>query len=113
MSVEMEIPFVGLVGWSGSGKTTLLEALIAEFDRRGVRVAVVKHTHHRHLQTDSPGADSWRFGQAGAIHTTLWAPDQVVHTHRCRAPYSLAEVLAGVHDVDLIFIEGHKAGAYP
>ena len=106
------IPYIGFVGWSSSGKTTLLEALIAEFDRRGMRTAVVKHTHHRNLQTDKPGKDSWRFGQAGAVHTALWTPDRVVQTHRCTEPFTLSEVLAGVHDVDLILVEGYKGGSY-
>ncbi len=113
MLSDRQIPYVGLVGWSGSGKTTLLETLIAAFDERGVRVGVVKHTHHRNLQTDEPGKDSWRFGKAGAVHTTLWTPDRVVHTHRCRKPLPLSAVLANVHGVDLILVEGYKGGAYP
>lgn len=107
-----QIPYIGFVGWSGSGKTTLLEALIAEFELRGVRTAVVKHTHHRNLQTDKLGKDSWRFGEAGAVHTSLWAPDRVVHTHRCQEPLPLSAVLAGVHDVDLILVEGYKGDVY-
>ena len=113
MRSDGHIPYVGVVGWSGSGKTTLLEALILEFDRRGMRVAVVKHTHHRHLQTDRPGKDSWRFGDVGAVHTALWAPDRVVHTHRWDEVPSLSTVLAGVHNVDLIFVEGYKESHYP
>jgi len=76
-------------------------------------VAVVKYTHHRHLQTDQPGKDTWRFEQAGAVHTTLWSPDRVVHTHRYARPPSPDLVLQDVHDVDVILIEGYKGGHYP
>jgi molybdopterin-guanine dinucleotide biosynthesis protein MobB len=113
MERDGRIPYIGFVGWSGSGKTTLLEALLSEFKRRGLRIAVVKHTHHRNIQTDRQGKDSRRFADAGAVHTTLWAPDRLVHTHRSRDARSLSFVLAGVYDADLILVEGYKGGRYP
>ena len=36
----------GVTGWKNAGKTTLTERLVAEFVRRGWRVATVKHAHH-------------------------------------------------------------------
>ena len=56
---------LGFAGYSGSGKTTLLEKLIPRLTARGLRVAVVKHTHHD-VDWDTPGKDSWRHRQAGA-----------------------------------------------
>ena len=55
----------GLAGWSGAGKTTLAEKLIAEFTRRGLAVASIKHAHHN-FDPDTPGKDSWRHRKAGA-----------------------------------------------
>ena len=37
---------VCIAGWSDSGKTTLIERLIPLLMGRGLRVGVVKHTHH-------------------------------------------------------------------
>ena len=47
----METPVFGVVGWKNSGKTTLTERLVAEFSARGLRVSMVKHTHHNVIKT--------------------------------------------------------------
>lgn len=107
------IPIVAFVGRSGAGKTTLLERVITVLDARGVRVAIVKHTHHTGLATDLPGTDSRRLWEAGAQHTTLWAPDRVAHTRRASTPPTLAAVLRAIHDVDVILVEGDKRGPLP
>ena len=36
----------GVTGWKNAGKTTLVERLVAEFVRRGWRIATIKHAHH-------------------------------------------------------------------
>ena len=36
----------GFAGWSGSGKTTLIEQVIPCIAGRGLKVSVIKHTHH-------------------------------------------------------------------
>ena len=63
MAVEQG-EFVSLLGPSGSGKTTMLEALIPFFVARGLRVSMIKHTHHD-FDIDRPGKDSWRLREAG------------------------------------------------
>lgn len=108
----MTIPTIGFVGRSNSGKTMLIERLLAEFTRRGVRVAVVKHTMHRQVETDLPGKDSRRYWDAGAAQTALVAGDRVVLTRRANAP-AVEDVLAQIESVDLIIVEGHKKAAYP
>ena len=55
-----------VVGHSGSGKTTLVEKLLHELSGRGLRVATIKHAHHK-VVLDTPGKDSFRYKQAGAI----------------------------------------------
>ena len=56
---------LGLVGWSGSGKTTLIIKLIPELNRRGLKVATLKHAHHN-FDVDKPGKDSYEHRKAGA-----------------------------------------------
>ncbi|VEB43226.1 Molybdopterin-guanine dinucleotide biosynthesis protein B [Chromobacterium violaceum] len=55
---------LGICGYSGSGKTTLLEALLPLLGRRGLRVSVIKHSHHD-VELDTPGKDSFRHRRAG------------------------------------------------
>ncbi|MDD2721830.1 MAG: molybdopterin-guanine dinucleotide biosynthesis protein B [Gallionella sp.] len=64
---------VAVVGYSGSGKTTLIEKLLPVLTAEGIRVATLKHTHHR-VALDTPGKDSWRFKQAGAVASMLVTP---------------------------------------
>jgi len=60
------LPLLGFVAWSGTGKTTLLERLIPRLVARGLRLGVLKHTHHA-FDIDQPGKDSHRLRQAGAV----------------------------------------------
>jgi molybdopterin-guanine dinucleotide biosynthesis protein MobB len=103
-----DIPVLSIVGTSGSGKTTLLEKLIAELERRGYRVGVIKHHPHPGLETDVPGKDTWRMAQAGAMEVVLATPDWLVHRRRMEGDPPLSEVVKAVHDVDLILVEGYK-----
>lgn len=63
---------IGFVGRSGSGKTTLIERLIPLWRNMGLRVSVIKHTHHD-IDFDQPGKDSHRHRQAGAVEVLLTA----------------------------------------
>ena len=79
-------PVIGIAGWKKSGKTTLAVRLIAEFTRRGLKVATVKHAHHdfqiddaRDRQRPPPPrgrlAGGRRLGQAlGADHRARRRP---------------------------------------
>ncbi|HWZ09972.1 MAG TPA: molybdopterin-guanine dinucleotide biosynthesis protein MobB, partial [Xanthobacteraceae bacterium] len=44
---------IGLAGWSGAGKTTLITRVVPLLNRRGIRVATVKHAHHA-FEIDRP-----------------------------------------------------------
>jgi molybdopterin-guanine dinucleotide biosynthesis protein MobB len=63
---------VSVVGRKNSGKTTLLVALAAELQRRGLRVASVKHSHHD-FEVDQPGKDSWRHFHEGVVEAVVVA----------------------------------------
>ena len=106
-------PVLSIVGLSGSGKTTLLEKVVRELNDRGYRLAVIKHHHHRGLQFDKPGTDTWRFAQAGADHVVLAGPDKAIHIRSFAEEPGLKQLASGIRGVDLIITEGYKHEAIP
>jgi molybdopterin-guanine dinucleotide biosynthesis protein B len=100
---------LGVVGWSGSGKTTLVEFLVARLFARGVRVNVVKHSHHD-IVLEPAHKDSARFRTAGAAQVMIASPYRVAIMRELRgAPEpSLAEQLACLDAADLTLVEGYK-----
>ena len=94
------------VGHSGSGKTTLIEKLLRELSGRGLRVATIKHAHHK-LVLDTPGKDSWRYKQAGAVMSMLVTTNElqlVADAVDHREPEQLAQRFLG--EADLVLAEG-------
>ena len=67
---DFSIPVLGFAAFSGSGKTTLLEKLIPLLRARGLRLALIKHSHHD-FEMDRPGKDSDRLRRAGAGQVLL------------------------------------------
>ncbi|KGQ38712.1 molybdopterin-guanine dinucleotide biosynthesis protein B [Gallibacterium anatis] len=103
------IPMLGITGYSGTGKTTLLEKLLPLLAARGIRTAVIKHTHHN-VQLDKPGKDSWRMQQAGAKQVIMTCDQRWALMTETPALVSL-DYLAAQFDpqsVDLILVEGFK-----
>ncbi len=106
----MSVPVFSFVAFSGTGKTTFLEKLIPELKARGLRVAVYKHDAHE-FEIDKKGKDSWRFTAAGADVTVISSNTKAaVMENRYVSP---EELVAGLHDVDIIITEGYKAGPWP
>lgn len=110
------IPILGFAAASGTGKTTLLTQLIPLLKQQGLRVGLIKHSHHN-FEIDKPGKDSFRLRAAGA------SPVMLVSSHR-RAVITefsepieprLAEQLPVFENqgLDLILVEGFKAEAFP
>jgi molybdopterin-guanine dinucleotide biosynthesis protein MobB len=104
----------GVTGWKNSGKTGLMERLVAEFTRRGLRVATVKHAHHR-ADIDQAGTDSHRHRVAGAGQVLLATPERwALMTELHGAPEPCVEdLLAWLDPHDIALIEGYKAGSHP
>jgi molybdopterin-guanine dinucleotide biosynthesis adapter protein len=111
-----KIPILGFAAFSGTGKTTLLTQVIPALTASGLRIGLVKHSHHD-FQIDQPGKDSYRLRQAGA-ETVM-----IVSSHR-RAVITeitpamepkLSEQLLALDQsqLDLILVEGFKAEKFP
>ncbi|MDD5301065.1 MAG: molybdopterin-guanine dinucleotide biosynthesis protein B [Gallionella sp.] len=100
-----------VVGHSGSGKTTLVEKLLRELSGRGLRVATIKHAHHK-VVLDTPGKDSYRYKHAGAVMSMLVTSNElqlVADAVDQREPEQLAQRFLG--EADLVLVEGFSHGA--
>jgi molybdopterin-guanine dinucleotide biosynthesis protein B len=104
-----EASVLGVIGWSGSGKTTLLEYLVAQLAGRGVRVNVVKHSHHD-IVLEPPHKDSARLRTAGAAEVMIASPYRIAIMRELRDAQEppLAELLARLGPADLTLVEGYK-----
>jgi len=114
--LSQDIPLLGFIGWSGSGKTTLLAKLIAILRGRGLRIAVVKNTHHD-LEIDLPGKDSYILRQAGANQVLITGRNRwalISETPELAEP-DLSELLTHLDytHLDWIFVEGFKHFPFP
>ncbi|GAB3463592.1 molybdopterin-guanine dinucleotide biosynthesis protein B [Massilia terrae] len=105
---------LGVVGWSGSGKTTLLEHLVAGLAARGMRVNVIKHSHHD-VVLEPPHKDSARLRSAGAAEVMLASPYRIAVVRELRAEPEpgLAELLSQLSPAALTLVEGYKWAAIP
>jgi cyclic pyranopterin phosphate synthase len=104
------IPVFAFAAYSGTGKTTIIERVVRALKEKGLRLAVIKHDGHR-FEIDREGKDSWRFTQAGADITILSSQEKTAYMEQ--RPLSLKALLAMVHDVDLILVEGYKNEGLP
>jgi molybdopterin-guanine dinucleotide biosynthesis protein B len=105
-------PMVSIVGFSGAGKTTLLEKLICELAGRGCRVGTVKHDVHG-FEMDTPGKDSWRHKQAGAVTTIISSPRRIGMVMDVDHDHHPDELKRFFQNVDIVFTEGYKQGDKP
>ena len=73
-----------------------------------MRVAVVKHTHHRAIEFDRTGTDTWRAYAAGADPVIGVAPDQVIRRTRATANLQslLDELASGSDPPAWVLVEG-------
>jgi len=105
---------LGIAGYSGSGKTTLIEKLLPRLRAAGLRVSVIKQSHHD-FEVDVPGKDSWRHRAAGAQEVLLTSPHRWMLVNELRgAPEpGLHEHLGRLSPCDLVLVEGYKHADIP
>jgi molybdopterin-guanine dinucleotide biosynthesis protein B len=105
---------IGIVGFSNSGKTELICRLLPLLTARGLKVAVLKHSHHPDLARADQGKDTWRYRQAGAHAVALAAPGLVQVIRSFPGEPELQQALAMLAgQANLIVVEGYKTGPLP
>jgi molybdopterin molybdotransferase len=108
------LPLVAIVGRSESGKTLLVEQLIAEFKRRGYKIAALKHSHCGDIEVDQPGKDTWKFAQAGSDAVCISSPRKLAFIKKSDHDLRVEEVLPIIgHEFDLVLVEGFKKSKLP
>jgi molybdopterin-guanine dinucleotide biosynthesis protein MobB len=112
----LNIPILGFAAYSGTGKTTLLLKLLPLLKAKGLRIAMLKHTHHD-FDIDKPGKDSYRLREAGAEQMLVASSQRfalMVETGNYDEP-CLAELLPKLDqkNLDLILVEGFKHEKIP
>ena len=104
------LPIVSIVGKSGTGKTELIESLIAEFKKRGYKIATIKHSQGG-IEIDRPGKDSWRFAQAGSETVVFSSPDKLAFIRTVDHDTDIEEIMHVIgNNFDLVLVEGFKKG---
>lgn len=115
MSVA-ESTVLGFAGYSGSGKTTLLKRIIPLLKQKGLRVGLIKKSHHD-FEIDVPGKDSYELRMAGASPVMLSSSHRraIITEHALVREPCLAEELAFFDRqcLDLILVEGFKQEIFP
>ncbi len=110
----MTTSIIGIVGVSGSGKTSLLEKLLPPLGAKGLRVNVIKHSHHD-VALEPPHKDSARLRAAGATEVMLSSPFRymIAHELRAAAEPALDELLTRMSPADLTLVEGYRWASIP
>lgn len=110
-------PLLGFVAFSGTGKTTLLKQLIPLLKKQNLKIALIKHAHHR-FDIDIPGKDSYELRKAGAdqvlvVSQQRWA--MITETPEQQDDPELSDMLTHLDQsgLDLILVEGFKHIAFP
>ncbi|OGO19443.1 MAG: molybdopterin-guanine dinucleotide biosynthesis protein B [Chloroflexi bacterium RBG_16_50_11] len=104
---------ISFVGKSSSGKTTLLEKTIAELKKRGYKVAIVKHSHHKD-DLDTAAKDTWRFTKAGSELSAINSLDHLAIYRRMDSYFDPQDIFNFIlWDFDILLTEGFKGSNYP
>lgn len=110
------VPLLGFAAASGTGKTTLLTQLIPLLKNQGLRVGLIKHSHHD-FEIDHHGKDSFRLRAAGATPVMLVSPFRrvMITELQTQQELSLNQQLKFFDQsvLDLILIEGFRNEAIP
>ncbi len=113
--LHSQIPLLGFAAASGTGKTTLLTQLLPLLNQAGLRVGLIKHSHHD-FEIDHVGKDSFRLRQAGAMPVVLVSQYRRAIIEEFSNPIEpkLIDQIAlfNPSDIDLILVEGFRNDAF-
>lgn len=109
-------PILGFAAFSGTGKTTLLRQLIPLLKSRGLKIGLIKHSHHD-FEIDYPGKDSHELRLAGATPVMIVSPHRrvTIEEFANHGEIELKQQLAcfPADHLDLLLIEGFRDQAIP
>ncbi len=100
---------VAFTGPSNSGKTTLVEK-IAKILLVNKKVTIIKNDPKDKARFDVEGKDSHKFSQTGA-EVVITSPTRT--TYFSQHEKSLNDIVAMVHDFDILLVEGLKTLPLP
>ena len=115
-SLSFAKPVLGFAAYSGTGKTTLLVKLLPLMKLQGLRVAMIKQTHHD-FDIDKPGKDSFELRKAGASQM-LVASDKrsaLMTEFEETVKPELGELVnqLDLKNIDLVLVEGFRHLLFP
>ena len=105
-SQHLKNTVIGIIGWSGSGKTTLLEKTIPLLIDAGLKINVIKSSHHD-VELEPPRKDSARLRRSGAAEVLLASPYRfaIMHELDSKQLPNLAVLLPRLQEADLTLVE--------
>jgi len=109
------IPLLGFAAFSGTGKTTLITQLLPKLTERGLRIGMVKHSHHD-IEMDNSEKDSYKLRKAGACQMVLASPHRTILFAEQDEPEEPALITQlnwlNTDDLDLVLVEGFRHEAF-
>ena len=114
-SIIFPKPVLGFAAYSGTGKTTLLVKLLPLMKLQGLRIAMIKQTHHD-FEIDKPGKDSYRLRKAGADQMLLASDNRcaLITEYKEAVEPGLMSLIKklDLENIDLVLVEGFKHTAF-
>lgn len=115
--IDYPIPVLGFCAYSGTGKTTLLKSLLPRLREKGLRIGIIKHTHHD-FDIDHPGKDSYELRHAGAASMLIASSHRsaLIEEHpKGQADPTLHQALQSLDHtrLDAVLVEGFKQARFP
>jgi molybdopterin-guanine dinucleotide biosynthesis protein B len=109
------IPLLGFAAYSGTGKTTLITQLLPKLTAQGLRIGMVKHSHHD-IEMDKPSKDSYKLRKAGACQMVLASPHRTIVFVEQDEPTEPALMTQlnwlDTKALDLVLVEGFRHEAF-